>query len=334
VFSKLCPSDYSGNQIGAINLMLSLKIIGGLGLYSFPGAYFISDKYRFLFSYYFKISMLDVFRIALFSILVLTSIIYIFTKYNSKHDDLDSKKFIRILFISIAGIILPILPISVASMYQVLAKDMVYMGLPVSFFAYFCSILIVSSLFIYLIKRNRLIGYLYFTVLFGIFILVQVSNSVFSRIAQEDFNRIERIEEFVSSDFLKELNGNTIYSKDLFTLKDALFVHDSYWNEFTSLRGFNINYLNEEGDKDSIRLYYNDINNVFAIYNDTNIYLFSENKIVDDNIVINENEISLSYKTYKKNDGYYTYYFKIKKGKTIQCQDLIEGNKTFNLCIN
>ena len=170
--------------------------------------------------------------------------------------------------------------------------------------------------------------------LFGIFILVQVSNSVFSRIAQEDFNRIERIEEFVSSDFLKEFNGNDIYSRDLFILKDALFVHDSYWNEFTSLRGFNINYLNADGGKDSIRLSYNDMKDIFVIYNDDYIYLLSKNKITDAIVSINENEVSLASKLYKKNNGYYTYYFKVKKGKIIQCKELADNNKAFNICIN
>ena len=300
LFTKLFPSNYAGNQIDGLNIIKSLEIVFKLGYYTLPGSYLTSDKYRWLFSHYFKFNIYDLIRIIIFTIVFVC--LYVSGMFKKKDYQISRASLLKIFFIGVCLIVLPILPISVASMYQSMKVGVVTLGLPVSFFSYFGSILILTGLVLYISYRNSLIKRLVFLLITILVICVQSMNGVFSRVANEDFKRIQMIEGIITSGLFDNIDED-IYAPDLFIVKDALFIHDSHWNDFAKYHNVKSNFINKTIKHDDNALYYYDSLGLFVFDYKHHSYIISVNELSDySSDCIDESDdftLSNDYKLYK-----------------------------------
>lgn len=303
--SKLFPSNYSGNQIAGINIINSLKIIESLSFYSFPVSYIFSSKYRYLFNVYFDLSVLDIIRIVL---TVLCAILLIILYLRKDEKKLTNSSVIKSVVICFFGVVLPIIPISVASMYQNANIGSITLGLPVSFFAYFCSSLLFTLIMYKLLTSNDCLKTIGISLIIVAGFITQTMNSVFSRRANQDFQRIQNIENFVSSEVFDEYSGKTIYTTDLFQLNDALYIHDTYWTEYANLHDNNVTFINKSINNNlEMNLLY--IDNKYFIIEKQNgsKELYSKTNLDNQDITVNDNAMHLE--KGKIIGGYYKYSF-------------------------
>jgi hypothetical protein len=218
-------------------------------------------------------------------------------------------------------------------MYQNAGIGTITLGLPVSFFSYFGSLLILSIVLIYISNKfNKSKIFIILIVVFFAF-FVQLMNSTFSSQANKDFNRLETIERFLTSDAMKNFEGKDIYSTDIFITKDALYIHDNYWNEYTSLRNININFINDNPQEDVIKLYYLEKYNTFEITYENNIYLFSENELNGNiELLYNDDNIELEIENNKTTIGNWNVYNIIyEKNNFNQCYDFTISNNLIEI---
>lgn len=275
IFAKIFPSNYPGNQIYGINIINSIKILINLGKYTIPGSYLFSEKYQWLFNHYYSLNIYNIIRSGMVALISSILFVLILLK-NKENHEYSYKSLLKITIISILMIFLPMLPISVSSMYQNIDIGNNLLGLPVSFFSYFGSVLFLSYFSLFIVNKFSKLKVLIIPMFLFVIFDVQMMNSTFSAQAQYDFKRIENIEELISSDVIKEYNNSTIYSKNIFELKDALFIHDNYWTEYSKFKGLNINFVNNESSND-IELLFDDINFEYIIIDDNNYYLITKN---------------------------------------------------------
>ena len=221
---------------------------------------------------------------------------------------LTNSSVIKSSIICFLGVVLPIIPISVASMYQNANIGSITLGLPVSFFAYFCSSLLFALIMYKLLTSNNCLKTIGISLIIVAGFIVQTMNSVFSRRASQDFQRIQDIEKFVSSEVFDEYSDETIYTTDLFQLNDALYIHDTYWTEYANLHDNNVTFINESVSNNSkINLSYID-NKYFIIEKQNGIQeLYSKLNMDNQNITINDNDIYLEKGIII--GGYYKYSF-------------------------
>lgn len=295
IASKVFPSNYDGNKIDKINLLTSFNIIYYIARYSLPGCYIFSDKYNYLYNVYYRVNLIDIIRTIIMTLIFGLGIIVIFikNKYNSKikEEAYDKKSILKVVFFGICAIVLPILPISVATMYQKMDIGIITVALPVTFFSYFGAILIYSFLIYFLIERFDLAKYLVIPILLLGIIKVQNMNNVISIEANNNYNRLLKMESFVESDFFEENNIKEIYAPDLFITKNTLAIHDGYWNEFARFKGKDICIKNEVGNSESTNLYFLEEDECFEVIKDNTIYIISKEDIDRElNINLNEKE--------------------------------------------
>lgn len=281
IFSKLFPSNYAGNQIDGINIIHSIKIVLELGYFSLPGSYITSPKYNYLFGLHLNYNAWDILRLIIFTILFTFIFIIAVKNKATEEKNINKISILKIIFISLCAIALPILPISVASMYQTMDLGYMTLGIPVSFFSYFASVLLVTIIVTYISNNFKYGKYIMLIFLLGMALFVQQMNNTFSTEANKDFKRIETIERFIDSGLFENSNVEKVYAKDLFKLNHSLFIHDSHWNNYAKVHNINTNFVNEEGNKESAKLYYFDDKNIFEYIYKENIYLISEDNLED-----------------------------------------------------
>lgn len=317
IASKIFPSNYAGNQIGGINILKSLGIIFNLSIYTFPGRYLFSDKYKWLFNHYYQFNIFHFIRV----IFLLLAFVLLFIKVmcKSKKTTLNIKRVLMLVFISGCAIILPLLPVSVSSMYQELDIGGIVLGLPVSFFGYFGAVLILSVTVVYVIENFKMAKYFIICLLMVGVVGVQSMNSTFAEEASKDFKRLEEIEEFITSGIFEELPNVDIYSTDIFETKNALVVHDNYWNEFANYHNISTNFINDVGELGSNKIYFLEKWDIFELIYNNNIYLISTEILSNDkniSVYVNDDE-TFELKIadfYMKNGNWKIYCFEIVDG--------------------
>lgn len=319
IFGKIFPSNYPGNQIDGISLKTTIKILYNFSLYSFPGSYLLSDKYTYLFKQYFSVNTSDIIRIIICVGVFIIFLISLFRKNTEKEKNINFVKLFKILFLGIGLVILPILPISVANMYQSMPIGINVFGIPVSFFSYFGSVLIISSLLVYINNKNKIISYIIVCLLAILLFYVQLMNNSFSIQAKKDFNRIQKIENFMLSNAVDKFFDKDIYSKDIFITKNTLYVHDSYWNEFSNLNNKKVNYINGVGKEEDIKLLYIESDDVFVIVDNDEVYVYSEKEIKKLSFDLYDNNYSILLdNNYNIISNYYMYSLYFNNGELVQ----------------
>lgn len=193
-------------------------------------------------------------------------------------------------------------------MYQNANIGSITLGLPVSFFAYFCSSLLFTLIMYKLLTSNDCLKTIGISLIIVAGFITQTMNSVFSRRANQDFQRIQNIENFVSSEVFDEYSGKTIYTTDLFQLNDALYIHDTYWTEYANLHDNNVTFINKSINNNlEMNLLY--IDNKYFIIEKQNgsKELYSKTNLDNQDITVNDNAMHLE--KGKIIGGYYKYSF-------------------------
>lgn len=292
ISGKIFSSNYPGNQINFFNIINSLKVIKVLGFHSLPGSYLISDKYHIIYNLYYSFSRIDLIRLLVFSSLFLIVFLFGISERNTnRKNQISISITLKTVLMGILMIILPILPVSLSKLYQDVGTGYGFLGIPVSFFCYFGSILVLSIIVVYIIQKSKIVGIVISIVLLIVSFNVQKMNNVISREASNNFHRVEMIEQFIDSGIFSNYEGK-IYSNDLFITKNALVITDDHWINYTKYLGLKVEIIKVDEDDKKINLYYQSNDDMFKLLINNNTYYISKNDICNKSKIINDEFIS------------------------------------------
>lgn len=311
VMGRLFPSQYGGNQIEGINFLNSLSIIGNLYLSSLPGFFVFNSKYQYLFMIYNKGSYLNIVRVILITI---SAVILIAALQKHAKGKFNWKKMLLVLASCVVISILPSIPVSVASGYQNTIGGMENLALPVTFYSFFPSCLAICYLLWQGWKSfsNKFLkgGLVLLSV--TLLIPIQLMNGVISDVQNENFTRFRLIEDFITSETMKRLDGKTFFCKDLFQRNNALAISEEYWSEYAAFNDLKSQFINDGGSPT-----YNYIflvkDSYFVTWVDDQVIVSSKTEI-DDVLSIKDKTKDVYYHAeckdaYKDKTGFYTYVF-------------------------
>ena len=249
ITGKIFPSQYEGTQIN-FNIFSSLIIIKALFCSCLPGGLLLSNKYKFLYNYYkYDISGENIIRVIVVLIITVFFLREIMVCEEKKDLIKNFKKELLIICSLLFCIILPFLPISISKMYQGNVGENGFVALPVSYFSYFVAVLLTAYITrnFLLSKKNMLKSAV---VIICIIILggnIQIYNSVFEKQMEQNFDRIENIEDLFKTTTMNNYRNTTICSEDIFITYNTLAVHDTYWSDYTKSLGKNIIVKKQDG---------------------------------------------------------------------------------------
>lgn len=296
ISSKLAPSMYEGNQLTFISFKDSFDIIVQLFKSSIPGYYLFNKKYQYLTNLLtgknlqmninllselmnsstgFIISICIVgsniiksiidnlinLRILISSLMLIGVLNYLISSKRSNDIVYRIKLKFKdglIVFIGIIFMILPTLPIALSKMYQGNVNADNFIALPVSYFSYFASIFTISYM-IYRIctnLKNKKIIVAIICLLVVYLVPIQAMNDVFSKEINKQYERLTTIESIFNTNTMKSFQYQKITAEDFFKTKNALAIHDSYWNDFSNMKGISVEILNEKKNDNTINIYY------------------------------------------------------------------------------
>lgn len=283
----LFPSGYAGNQIGFTSITNSLEIIFKLFIAELPGNYIFSAKYRYLFDLY------NTWNVEILIKVILIGIIFTFLCFRLQKQAvlMHTKRhtFFVILSCFIAAI-LPTIPISISAMYQTTIGENGFMALPITFFGYFPTVLMccyiiwnIWSIIKPFWGKCLIIGAILF-----LLIPIQFMNNVFAEEQLKDFENLQNIESFISSDTMKRFDDYTFYSNDMYKRYNALAIHDDYWTSYAIINDRNISFIQGNGTKNDNHIYIIK-SGIYALWINNNLVIFSD-KILDNTICIPDNQ--------------------------------------------
>lgn len=254
--SVLFPSHYPGNQISEISFGKMIAIISQLSGASFPGYYCFVPKYHYLADYYNHLGAAEYARILAVCLIFFAIVHMLLGRGTGKPVGL--KSLFACLGMGGLCVILPTLPLSVASMYQQTVGTDSWIAVPTNWFCYFGATFLCWFLVWQLVGRYRRKAAVFLAAAAAAIYLfpVQAMNDIFSQQQNRAFQRLTRIESLFSTELFRALDGNMFYSTDCFETVNALVIHDSYWNDYAASQGLGIRIANYEGSAADNRIYY------------------------------------------------------------------------------
>lgn len=288
IIGKIFPSYYNGNQICFTKSSFTNNI-KELFRVSIPGGLLFSEKYAYLEKEYFHwLTGLDVMRVIC---VILFSLMYMVRLFG-KQSDKESKnircifKVIASTFVILSTAILPLLPVAVAKMYQGNIGEQGFLGVPVTYLAYYSTTLATCYIIWKILeildgKARKIVYLLVLTCICTVVYRIQIRNAIFSAETSSNFERIQNIEKILSTEEIRNMGDIKIYSSDLFVTKNTLAVHDSYWSDFISLNKGSATVSNSE--KDIRYSIYETNDEIFTLVDSVRntITIFSKHKIED-----------------------------------------------------
>lgn len=307
----LIPSQYAGTTVGFVSISKSLNIIMVLLKSSLPGYFLFNDKYKYLEKFYMKnFDNVEYMFIILF--LIFISFLCVVHSFFNKENNSKRWNWLQMI-VAFVFMIVPSLPNSISALYQDTVSDTFFTWLPVSIFLFFASSFLIASL-IWNILKNIKKSFIFLPlVLIALFICrVQFMNYVVANQQYKDFLRLEAIEHVFDAEILKEFDGMTIYSEDIFETRNLLGIHGSYWTDYANSEGLDIKVVKGKDDE-AVNLYYSD-NGYFVFSDCKNVLVISPRELEGYNIVqISENQFvcAMFLENEIKNE-YYIYAFKVE----------------------
>lgn len=309
---KLFPGNYAGASVGKIDIFNSTKIILKLLCSAFPGRYLFSGKYRYLLNIYMNLSFGAAIRIVVCAVTFCFAARFVFLQRKSELKECNSRS--RIITVILCGLLsaaLPILPISIASMYQNAIGENGFMALPVTFFGYFFTVF-VCCFFVWKLTekmQSKEFNGIILTIAVLVIVPIQLMNDSFSNQQKIDFQRMQRIERFLKSNFFNEFQSEKFYSEDLYERRNVLAIHSGFWTQYSQFHGNNIQIENEPGTVDSNRIYFDDY--VFAVWYNNNLVVASENPLKGHTLIrqFDDNWGAVDTSSAPKENSYYVAYF-------------------------
>lgn len=268
--SKFATSDYAGNQFGIESILEPIRIIANLFIACIPGFLIVNPKYQYYRSIYHDLDILDYLRIILFvSAFAIVGIVALKNALVKQQDNnkQDLRKHVYIIFCGICYMILPSVPNSLASMYQgIVGSNGSFLTLPVTFMEFFAAAFVICYIVFLIVKK---IGGKFFVIVIALLCLlvanIQEMNDCFSKEQNSNFERITEIEDFLSTDTVKNLPAGRYYSADLYKQQNLLVIHSGYWSEYcTNVLGIGLQLTEENVGTEIGNIYYDGDNFVIT----------------------------------------------------------------------
>ncbi len=327
----LFPTNYDGVSISFVSIKDSFDILFQLMKSSLPTYYFFNSKYQYLLYIYSDsdfylsnfmfhgfnfISFLTIKNFILFIIIYLLLKIII-NKYSNERVNFSFKW----IFILLVYLLLPSLPNSISKMYQGSVTPDTFVALPVSYFLFFISILLTTYLFVVIMQiiKNRIFKLIILFLLSIIILFVQISNDIFSKEQNHNFNRMKNIEYLFDTNFIRNLNNKQIFANDLYITKNALAFQNNYWSKYALYKNLDVD-INKKDieDMNSIRIYFPS-ENYFVVIKDNQLVVLSRKKLKGiEAIKISDTEyLTTDFKeNYLIDSLFYRYNFEIMNDET------------------
>ena len=252
------PSYYQGSQIGWISIQAFYNAIFQPLINSFPGKQHFTIRQLYLFNLItdgqLQIlwhslkdlqliealkTIFNFFNLRLI-LLVIISSSYLWFSLFVKKSQIMFKKNQLIVFsaISLIFMILVNLPPAITHHYQEIYLEQSDVIFTPTYIAYFFGIFILSILLLNI--KNKIV--LFFVTLFIVatYTHTQIVNEVFSRRQFAEQKRLEKIENFLKGDSLKQMSNYQLGAADLYQTRFNLAFNPHYWTNFAHLQGLNV----------------------------------------------------------------------------------------------
>ena len=309
---KMVGGDYSGSTIEFVSIASTLKIIETLVLSSLPGYFLTNEKYQYLIYLFtgekyknllnvlkepslvvenslIKREMVD-FGIeyilnprAIILALITCLILFLLFRIEKPVRKKAHLQMICTIFFTGCYIVIPILPNSIAKLYQGTVSDTSFTSLPVSSVVYFTICFLLSYCFCLLVdyfRRNKVFILVISILLSILMFFIQCENDVISKEQEKNYLRLVKIEKLFETDYFKNMDNSIIYSQDIFETRNLLAIHDSYWNDYAKALGLNVEIQKEKTTEVDYKLYFTD-DNYFSIVGQEEIVVLSLEKLPD-----------------------------------------------------
>ena len=272
---------YEGVSVGYVSLDSSFNIIKTLCLSAVPGYFLFNKKYQYLLYEYTGRKYLDLFnyinncgnnknitgqlvsfvcdnslnlRILLIEFIGFVLCYSVLKKSSDDNKKNSALKVYTLLSIGIY-IFLPIIPNSIASVYQGNVSSDFFTSLPISINVFFTICLFVSFLFVFFISKigSNIILIISIIAMLTLGMLVQTMNGIIAGKHENNYDRLMNIESLFETDCFKNISDNNIYAPDFYETNDLLAAPISYWNDYISIYGCKSIFVDQNAD---FRIYY------------------------------------------------------------------------------
>lgn len=312
VFCRIImPSYYPGNNI-SFTLQGVVDILKHLCGVSFPGYFLGNSHMQYLNNIMRNVQVIDYFRIF---IVAIGTVVLIYIYILEKKREYTNHWFIDICIVMVAFLytFLPALPISISGMYQNnVGSNTGFLALPVTYFTYYAAVFLCCYLLWKLLENcHKLFGIMLIIIcVCFVQIPVQYMNSNISIEQHNSYEKIQRIEKFFKTNYIKSMPGVKIYSEDIFETHYSLGIHDSYWQDTMNILGINIVIQKESKEKALIDdEYYLRYNNDYFFMESNELIIIANEQIMEEVILELKNGKLIKVKLSEPyiDEGYYVY---------------------------
>ena len=374
-FQMLSKSTYSGASVGFVSLQSSCDIIKVLVKATLPGYFLTNSKYQYLMYVYtgekyqaflesintpirwfeggaITDQLIELVTKYFLSPRVLATVILagiLLWKILKISTDTCKKKHIwkniSILIVAIMYVFIPVLPNSIAEMYQGRVTESFFTSLPVSLIVSYTMCFVIAYILDCLIDILKNGKWIRVVIVAGILFMIwpiQIMNNIVSQEQEKNFERLQRIEALFETECLKNMNNSVVWSEDIFETYNLLAIHENYWNDWADYIGLNLCFTNEEEGR--YKLFYSDDGSI-VIVGEKEVVVMSMEKLpstyllqidVDEYVVVNPGSYIydngfLCYRFGRGdytalNDGEQAFQSEYRKaGNTLEMANIIQG---------
>lgn len=273
------PSQYTGNQLGFDYIFPTMFEVIKTSL---PGCYLLSKKYLYLLNLY----GYDFFQFHNYKLnfISLKTFLCFFCMYFILYICLKKAKYTVKNFMTMENllwliqIVLLVLPVALAKMYQEIALSGEMIIHPVNY-PIFLIVCLGIGVFIWSIIHHYVNNILSITllaiILSGIISGIQGMNAVFAEQEARNYSRLQTIERMLLSEtFLDNFADKRIYAPNLYKTMDGLGFIEWHWTAYMHMNGYSKGSINTVKGQDDAMIF-DEGNNVFTVVSKNKIIIFS-----------------------------------------------------------
>ena len=339
---RVIPSQYSGNHLILPDPLNAVKIIVQLVCSAFPGYYWTLPKYHYLFRIYQDITIDDIARLILVCG-AFSALVYALVRKVMHDSQARTQHSVLIALSTLLLLVLPTLPTAMAELYQTVLGGDNGAAVPTTFFMYPLATFLCCFAFWQVLKRlpPKVAPWVAVFCMLCVMIPVQLMNAEFAQRHEENFQRLETIEDMVKSPVMQNMGGSTVYTTDLFQTRDALAIHDPYWTQYAVASGKTVQIVNQEGNAFDSRIYFDDTQ--FYIWIGSELCIMSKEQLLGFSSApyLSDTYLIVDYSGSYQADKWYVCYFTEVDGELIPstaeafsaAQSRTNAGQTLDTCV-